>query len=128
MCVISLCARGALASAARRRSTAALCGSIAVVGSRAWRHDRGLVLRFVMASICYASGDEVRIGDIADVGGGHGPRMRVVVIIPSGEAAPGFNASEWAYLKQGVVLQDVKVFGLLYLEEFDEEQVLVQRQ
>ena len=80
-----------------------------------------------MTRIRYANGDEVKLGDIVDVGQGHGPQMRVVVIIPSGQAADGFDASEWAYLKRGVVLQDTKVFGLLHLDELDHEQVLVQR-
>ena len=79
-------------------------------------------------SIYYTSGDEVRIGDIVDVGGGSGPRMRVVVIIPSGEAAQGFKAEEWAYLKSGAMLQDVKLFGLLHLDRLEDEHVLVQRQ
>ena len=80
-----------------------------------------------MSQVRYASGDEVRIGDIVDVGKGNGPRMRVVVIIPSNEAAEGFDAAEWAYLKRGIVLQDTKIFGLLHLDEFDHEHILVQR-
>jgi len=80
-----------------------------------------------MAQVHYANGDEVKIGDIVDVGHGNGPRMRVVVIIPAGEAAEGFSAAEWAHLKHGIVLQDTKVFGLLHLDELDDEQVLIQR-
>jgi hypothetical protein len=53
--------------------------------------------------------------------------MRVVVIIPSQQAASGFDSSEWAYLKQGVVLQDQALFGLLHLQELNDEHVLVQR-
>jgi hypothetical protein len=80
-----------------------------------------------MVPLRYASGDEVRVGDIVDIGGGSGPTMRVVVIISPAEAADGFDAAEWAYLGKGVVLQDSKVFGLLHLEELDQEHLLIQR-
>lgn len=80
-----------------------------------------------MSSLKYASGAEVQLGDVVDVGAGNGPRMRVVVIIPTHQAAAGFNAAEWSYLEHGIVLQDKKVFGLLHLGDLDNEQVLVQR-
>jgi hypothetical protein len=69
----------------------------------------------------YATGEPVQLGDLVDVGRGNGPKMRVVVVIPMQEAAAGFDASEWEYLKRGVVLQDPQVFGLLHLEELDED-------
>jgi len=75
----------------------------------------------------YASGAEVRVGDVVDVGAGSGPLMRVVVVIPSQQAAAGFSAAEWSYLAQGVVLQDQKLFGLLHLLELNNEHLLVQR-
>jgi hypothetical protein len=75
----------------------------------------------------YLSGAEARLGDIVDVGGGHGPRMRVVVIIPTHEAAPGFSAAEWAYLGEGIMLEDLRTSGLLHLDELDDEQLLVER-
>ena len=80
-----------------------------------------------MSSPKYASGADVQLGDVVDIGAGNGPRMRVVVIIPTRQAAAGFNVAEWSYLTHGVVLQDEKVFGLLHLSELDDEQVLVQR-
>lgn len=80
-----------------------------------------------MAELKYATGEEVRIGDIIDLDKGYGPHMRVVVIIPTREAAEGFNASEWEYLKKGVMLQDTKLFGLLHLDELDKEQALISR-
>ena len=80
-----------------------------------------------MTPLRYASGEEVRLGDVVDVGKGHGPRMEVVVIISSLEAAEGFDPTAWAYLKNGIVLRDTKVFGLLHLEELDHEQILVRR-
>jgi hypothetical protein len=66
----------------------------------------------------------VKIGDFVDVGNGHGLEARVVVIISSGEVVAGFSAPEWSYLKQGVMLQDQKVFGLLHLPEFNHEHIL----
>jgi hypothetical protein len=75
----------------------------------------------------YATGEQVRLGDIVDLAGGNGPRCRVVVIIPTGEAASGFVAAEWSYLKRGVMLQDTEVFGLLHLDALTPEHVLVQR-
>jgi hypothetical protein len=80
-----------------------------------------------MAELKYATGEEVRIGDIIDLDKGHGPHMRVVVIIPTRKAAEGFNAVEWEYLKQGVMLQDTKLFGLLHLDELDKEHALISR-
>ena len=80
-----------------------------------------------MPSICYHSGEDVRLGDIVDVGHGHGPRARVVVIIPTAQALDGFSAKEWAYLGRGIVLQDEKLFGLLHLDELDHEHLLVRR-
>ena len=56
-----------------------------------------------MTPLRYASGEEVRLGDVVDVGKGHGPRMEVVVIISSLEAAEGFDPTAWAYLKNGIV-------------------------
>lgn len=80
-----------------------------------------------MKSLRYQDGQDVRLGDIVDVGGGNGPLCCVVVIIPSGDAAHGFNASEWAYLEHGVVFQDLKLFGLLHVDDLDHEYQLKQR-
>lgn len=56
-----------------------------------------------MNSLHYQDGQVVSLGDIVNVGGGNGPLCRVVVIIPTGEAVQGFNASDWAYLERDVV-------------------------
>ena len=80
-----------------------------------------------MQAIHYVSGERVQLGDVVDVGHGHGPQAVVVVIIPTAEAASGFNAAEWAYLGAGVMLQDTKLFGLLHLAELNQEHILVQR-
>lgn len=74
----------------------------------------------------YSSGDPVRLGDIVSVGADRDKQMRVVVIIPTSEAADGFSADEWSYLARGVLLQDEQVFGLLHLSELDETCVRVQ--
>jgi hypothetical protein len=75
----------------------------------------------------YSSGDDVKLNDIVDVGGGSGPEARVVVVIPTGEASQGFDASDWAYLELGVVFEDKTMFGLLHAETLDGEFVLVSR-
>lgn len=73
-----------------------------------------------------ASGELVQLGDFVEVGAGTGKKMRVVVIIPTPEAAEGFDASHWKYLERGVLLQDTMVFGLLHLEKLNEECLQVQ--
>jgi hypothetical protein len=75
----------------------------------------------------YQHGETVQVGDIVDVGGGSGPTARVVVIVSTGEAAAGFSADEWLYLKQGVLLQDTKLFGLLHVHTLDHECLLIRR-
>ena len=75
----------------------------------------------------YISGGEVRLNDVVDLGGGNGPNGRVVVIIPTGEAVDGFDASDWAYLKAGVMFEEKTMFGLLHVENLDEDFVLVGR-
>lgn len=74
----------------------------------------------------YSSGEPVCVGDVVDVGARRGQRMKVVVVISTSEAADGFNADEWRYLKRGVLLQDTQVFGLLHLSELDDSCVRVQ--
>lgn len=75
----------------------------------------------------YISGEEVRLDDLIDLGGGNGPRGRVVVIIQIREAVDGFHASEWAHLKAGVVFEEKTMFGLLHAEKLDGEFILVGR-
>lgn len=58
-----------------------------------------------MTRLQYHSGEEVLVGDLVGFGRGHEPKAEVVVLIPTGEAAPGFVAAEWSYLKDGVMLQ-----------------------
>lgn len=80
-----------------------------------------------MSRPTYSSGEGAYVGDLVDVGRGNGPLLRVVVVIPTQEAVAGFDASEWAYLENGVVLQDLKLLGLLHLATLDEDQILVRR-
>jgi hypothetical protein len=81
-----------------------------------------------MGALRYPAGEEVKLGDIVDVGAGHGPRLRVVVIPKMGLAAEGFDAREWQSLGDGILLQDVKTGGLVELSEFDPyEDSLVER-
>ena len=75
----------------------------------------------------YSDGQAVLLGDIVDVGHGNGPKVRVVVIIPTGLAVSGFVSSEWSYLNEGVLLQDQTLFGLLHISELTDEHVLVSR-
>ena len=75
----------------------------------------------------YHDGATVQLGDIVDVGFGSGPTARVVVIVPTSEAAPGFIADEWSSLKQGVLLQDTKLFGLLHVDTLDCEYLSLRR-
>ena len=81
-----------------------------------------------MQPLHYASGELVQVGDTVALGSRAGPLLRVVVVIGAGEAAPGFKAEEWAYLKRGAMLQDSKVFGLLHVETFDSEYEFVGRE
>ena len=81
-----------------------------------------------MRAMQYANGEEVRLGDIIDVGEGNGPRLRVVVIPKLSQAAEGFDLREWATLGGGILGQDVKTGGLVVLSEIDSnEDLLVQR-
>jgi hypothetical protein len=80
-----------------------------------------------MTGMSYQDGTDVQLGDVVDVGAGGGQLCSVVVIIPAGEAAPGFDASEWSYLGRGIMLRDEQTFGLLHLEELSHEHLLVHR-
>jgi hypothetical protein len=76
----------------------------------------------------YANGEEVRLGDIIDVGEGNGPRVRVVAIPRLSQAAEGFDVREWVTLGDGILAQDVKTGGLVALSEINPyEHLLVQR-
>ena len=75
----------------------------------------------------YHDGATVQLGDIVDLGFGSGPTARVVVTVPTSEAAPGFIADEWSSLKQGVLLQDTKLFGLLHVDTLDCEYLSLRR-
>ena len=76
----------------------------------------------------YGNGEEVRLGDIVDIGHGNGPTLRVAVIPQLGLAAPGFDVHDWPTLADGVLLQDVKTGGLVsYSEFYSDEPILIKR-
>jgi hypothetical protein len=74
----------------------------------------------------YQSGDGVHLDDIVDLGSG--AHMRVVVIVPSG-ASEGFDMEDWRQYGAGILLQDQRIFGLLWLgaDDLDHECVLARR-
>jgi hypothetical protein len=75
----------------------------------------------------YPNGEDVRLGDIIDIGEGNGPRVRVVIISYLGQVAEGFDIHDWPTL-DGILCQEVKSGGLLELSEIDpNEDSLVQR-
>jgi hypothetical protein len=67
----------------------------------------------------YWSGEEVRLGDLVDIGEGNGPILRVVVIPQLGLAAAGFDVQDWKSSDTAVVFQDVKAGGLVALSHSD---------
>ena len=80
----------------------------------------------VMTAQRYMSGEEIRLGDFVDLGFGYGPQATVVVPIPSGPAAEGFKAEDWAYLESGFLLQ-AQEMGLVHYPEADDELLLIRR-
>ena len=79
-----------------------------------------------MADQRYKSGEEIRLGDIVDIGQGNGPQGVVVVVIPSGPAAKGFTAEDWSYLESGFMLQ-AEGMGLVHYSQPDDELIFVRR-
>lgn len=80
-----------------------------------------------MKTLRYANGEDVRLGDIIDVGEGNGPKVRVVIISYLRQAAEGFDLRDWPTL-DGILAQDLKSGGLVELSEIDpNEDSLVQR-
>ena len=80
-----------------------------------------------MRAMQYANGEDVRLGDIIDLGEGNGPRVRVIVIPKLGQAAEGFDVREWATLGYGILTQDVNTGGLVKLLEIDPHEYLLVR-
>ena len=74
--------------------------------------------------IYYASGDEIRAGD--QLGPGmqwSGQVSRVVVVIPTAEAAEGYVGSDWTYLETGVMVEHINASGahLVHYPAIDED-------
>ena len=81
-------------------------------------------------AIYYPSGEEIHAGD--ELGPGKdwdGQTARVVVVIPTSEAVPGFAGSQWAYLETGVVVEHINPSGtfLVYYRAIDEDFQLLRR-
>ena len=81
-------------------------------------------------AIFYSNGEEVRAGD--ELGPGKqwdGQVTRVVVVIPTSEAVPGYVASEWGYLNTGVMVEHINASGvhLVHYASIDDDFELLQR-
>jgi len=74
----------------------------------------------------YATGEEIRVGDMVDLGYGHGPKGIIVVLIPDGPASSEFDATEWSYLGTGFMLR-AEGMGLVHYPAADDELLLVAR-
>ena len=59
----------------------------------------------------------------------HGQAARVVVVIPSQEVVAGYEASAWAYLESGIMVEHVNVSGihLVHYPHIDEDFELLSR-
>ena len=81
-------------------------------------------------SVHYPSGEEVRAGDVLGPGKEwDGQTARVVVVIPTLDAAQGYVASDWAYLKNGVMVEHSNANGvhLVHYSSIDEDFSLLHR-
>jgi|CXWL01.1.fsa_nt_gi hypothetical protein len=81
--------------------------------------DRDMVPQF------YLTGESAKVGDLVDLCRGNGPRGEIVVLIPHGPAAVGFDFQDWSYLGSGVMIQTEEM-GLVF-SELDAEILLVGR-
>ena len=81
-------------------------------------------------AICYGSGEVIHAGDLLGPGKEwDGQAARVVVVIPSQEAVAGYEASAWAYLESGVMVEHVNARGihLVHYPHIDEDFELLSR-
>jgi hypothetical protein len=75
----------------------------------------------------YKSGEEINAGDLIRVErAGDAAQGRVLVVIDTAKAVDGYEASEWAYLGTGVMVE-VKEIGLVHFIKPHEELVLERR-
>jgi hypothetical protein len=80
-----------------------------------------------MSTLKYANGEEVRLGDIIDVGECHGPKCHVVAIGTFKRALQGF-ADDLSYLGEGILLTDVQTGARVELDDIEpSEHILVER-
>jgi len=81
-------------------------------------------------AIYYPHGEEIRAGDeLAPGREVDGQVARVVVVIPTSEAVPGYDGSKWAYLQTGVMVEHTNANGtfLVHYPEIDEDFELLRR-
>jgi len=78
-------------------------------------------------SICYSDGLPVLAGDVLeDV---EGQTTRIVVVIPTLDAVPGYDANAWRHLRTGVLVEHVNASGvhLVHYDNVDEDMELLRR-
>jgi hypothetical protein len=73
--------------------------------------------------IHYSSGEEIHAGDVLGPELEDGQTVRVVVVIPTLEAVPGYEAAEWAHLETGVLVEHINASGvhLVHYAVFDSD-------
>lgn len=76
------------------------------------------------ATMKYSSGQEVRLGDKVKLGDDSGGV--VVCSIDTDEYTPEYPKTQWAYLKQGVMVNFPK-YGLIHYEQAEADLELVER-
>ena len=72
----------------------------------------------------YRDGQDVRIGDRVQLGEDRGGI--VVASMDTGEYTADHPASQWSYLKVGVMIEFLR-YGLIHFEEPDEDLMLIAR-
>ncbi|MGH8030321.1 MAG: hypothetical protein ACREO3_10340 [Arenimonas sp.] len=75
----------------------------------------------------YADGQEVRLGDLVDMGDGKGATTQVVALVSTEESVEGMDAREWDYFHDGLVLRHIAGRHLIHLQAFTAEHHLVSR-
>lgn len=72
----------------------------------------------------YSSGEDIQIGDHVKIGG---QDEGVVVAIPgAGNYSEGYTASDWSYLKSGVLVNSDNA-GLIHYPDQDDQFELISR-
>lgn len=72
----------------------------------------------------YPNGEEIKIGDIVEVG--NSAQGVVVCDIGSGMFSSAYPENEWAYLKTGIIVQ-FKDMGLIHMDAAEDDLRLIAR-